>query len=85
MTHNDDPIPRVPPKFLGYEHPSPQYYISSGTGVVVTESAVQEYTTGDGGDDGDDLPVNLFNLDIAAHLWYFGNISACDKGQGVDF
>lgn len=34
VTHLDDPVPRLPPMFLGYTHVSPEYWLSNGTSTT---------------------------------------------------
>lgn len=67
VTHLNDPVPRLPPVSFGYQHVDTEYYISSANNVVVTESDVLTCECNE------DFVV----LDIAAHAWYFGAISAC--------
>ena len=78
VTHFDDPVPRLPPLFLGYVHISPEYYIKSGNGVAVTAPDITALTGSV------NLNGNTGNLgngrDFAAHGWYFNNIAACDAG-----
>lgn len=82
VTHYDDPVPRLPPLVLGFVHISPEYYIKTGNGVAVTAGDVSELTGS----------INLFgntgNLksldDLAAHGWYFNNISACDTSDTLE-
>ena len=82
VTHRDDPVPRVPPKSLGYGHPLPQYYIDSGTFETVAGGDVQVFSQDNSGDD---LPVNIFDLDVPAHLWYFAAIGICLGFTGFRF
>ncbi|KUL88017.1 hypothetical protein ZTR_03992 [Talaromyces verruculosus] len=73
VTHSDDIVPKLPPKLLGYDHFSPEYWITSDDNVTVTDSDVVEIqgvdsTAGNDGTSGDS---------IDAHLWYFVSISEC--------
>ena len=82
VTHNDDPVPRLPPVLLGFVHISPEYYITTGNNVIPTASQINEYTgsvnlQGNSG--------NPPGLDVDAHLWYFGPISGCNPKNGVEF
>ncbi|KAL8971079.1 MAG: hypothetical protein Q9183_001227, partial [Haloplaca sp. 2 TL-2023] len=43
VTHKDDPVPRLPPVFLGFVHISPEYYISSPNDVVPTANDITKY------------------------------------------
>ncbi|KAL5464402.1 hypothetical protein PMIN06_001170 [Paraphaeosphaeria minitans] len=70
VVHKDDIVPTLPPSvpfLMPYAHVQPEYYITSGNKVDVTRQDVQVLADGDNG-----------GGDIAAHLWYFNRISACD-------
>jgi hypothetical protein len=73
VTHSDDIVPKLPPELLGYDHFSPEYWITSGDNVTVTDSDVVEVqgvdsTDGNDGTSGDS---------VDAHSWYIVDISAC--------
>ncbi|CAD6581197.1 MAG: hypothetical protein ASARMPRED_000441 [Alectoria sarmentosa] len=74
-THYDDPVPRLPPRALGFVHISPEYYIDTVTGVVPTAANVTALygnvnLLGNTGNDRN-------KTDVAAHGWYFNHVSAC--------
>lgn len=75
VTHLDDPVPRLPPLFLGYRHISPEYWLSgsesTGDTYPVDEIQICE------GNDNEDCNASTDGLNIDAHLTYFGDISAC--------
>jgi hypothetical protein len=70
VVHKDDVVPTLPlsvPFLMPYTHMQPEYYITSGNAVDVTARDIQIVPYGvDGG------------FDIAAHLWYFNKVAACD-------
>lgn len=82
MTHYDDPIPRLPPLSFGFVHISPEYYIKTGNGIAVTAADITELTGSI------NLKGNTANIgngrDLAAHGWYFNNISACDTSDSLE-
>lgn len=80
VTHTDDPVPRLPPLFLGFVHISPEYWITAPTNVPPTPADITRL----------DGSVNLKGntgqvaLDTDAHGWYFGAVSSCSPG-GIEF
>ncbi|KKY25780.1 putative mono- and diacylglycerol lipase precursor [Diplodia seriata] len=75
VTHLNDPVPRLPTLNMGYVHISPEYYISSANDAAVTANDINTYVGNS------NLSGNAqwgLAVDIAAHLWYFGDISACE-------
>lgn len=71
VVHKNDLVPTLPPSvplLLPYAHVQPEYYITTGNGVNVTAHDIQIVPNGDNG-----------GLDVAAHLWYFNKVSACDS------
>ncbi|PYH99491.1 alpha/beta-hydrolase [Aspergillus ellipticus CBS 707.79] len=73
VTHTDDIVPKLPPELLGYHHFSPEYWITSGNDVTVTDSDITEVVGVDStaGNDG------TTDDSITAHRWYFIYISEC--------
>lgn len=61
---------------MGYQHISPEYYISAGNGKTVSSNGIVQLsgTANVRGNTGQIL------TNIASHLWYFNSICAC----GVD-
>ncbi|KAL1652006.1 hypothetical protein SLS58_000129 [Diplodia intermedia] len=75
VTHLNDPVPRLPTLNMGYVHISPEYYISSANDAAVTANDINTYVGNS------NLSGNAqwgLAVDIAAHLWYLGDISACE-------
>ncbi|KAF2654918.1 alpha/beta-hydrolase [Lophiostoma macrostomum CBS 122681] len=80
VTHKNDPVPRLPPLALGFRHVQPEYYVSSDDTTQPTTNDITVYT------EAQEAQGNEGNLgiDIDAHLWYFGEISACDGSQQIE-
>ena len=68
-------VPRLPTLDMGYVHISPEYYISSNNHAAPTISDVNTY---EGNSSLDGNAKWGLVVDIAAHLWYLGDISACE-------
>ena len=87
VTHFDDPVPKLPPRGWGFADVGPEYWISTGNGVEVGIGDVSVYEGTEMGTEGDfgDIGIgSLLRLDVAAHLWYFGSITGCDrKAEGL--
>lgn len=76
VVHKHDPVPRLPSTRFGFADLQPQYYIDGQNGVTVLAGSVSIFS---GPNDGDGSHLGPPPYDINAHLWYFGNISACDQ------
>lgn len=95
VTHANDPVPRTPPidelfggifgSFGGgYRHTSPEYWFNTEDGAYVSPSSV----TSDNfvlceGIDNEECNGGTSGFNIAAHRYYFRNISACAPGFQV--
>ncbi|KAK2608739.1 hypothetical protein QQS21_002728 [Conoideocrella luteorostrata] len=75
ITHDADPVPRLPPIFVGYRHISPEYWLSNGrdsqndypiSQVEVCRGIANTECNG-----------GTFGLDVTAHLHYLGDTSGC--------
>jgi hypothetical protein len=79
MTHENDPVPQLPPAWIGYQHTSPEYWFATGantTNLYVTDEILvcegienEECNAG----------MGLVPIDGTAHNHYLGNISACQR------
>ncbi|TDZ39974.1 Mono- and diacylglycerol lipase [Colletotrichum spinosum] len=82
VTHIDDPVPRLPPIFLGYRHTSPEYWLSTGTTTTI------DFAVGDikicEGDANTSCNGGTFGLNVDAHKYYFSKTSACNA-DGFEF
>ncbi|KAG0130382.1 Alpha/Beta hydrolase protein [Tuber indicum] len=82
VTHTDDPVPRLPPVILGYQHISPEYWISKGdTNISATDIQIFEGGINTGGNSNGPISLN-----IPAHSHYLlpVEISSCAP-SGFEF
>lgn len=82
VTHLDDPVPRLPPIFIGYRHTSPEYWLSDGT-ANTTEYTAQDIKVCEGFAN-TDCNGGTTGLDGDAHVYYFEHISGCGA-EGISF
>ncbi|KAK3185719.1 hypothetical protein K4F52_005584 [Lecanicillium sp. MT-2017a] len=75
VTHEADPVPRLPPIIFGYRHTSPEYWLTS------RGSSSIDYLPGDiricNGIANILCNAGTFGLDIIAHLHYMGDTTGC--------
>lgn len=82
ITHATDPITRVPPTWLGYQHTSPEYWIMPDTLSGKNEHLVNDIKICRGlGNDDCSTGSGRWTLDVEAHLDYFGAIAGCSTGK----
>ncbi|KAF7587493.1 hypothetical protein BBP40_007166 [Aspergillus hancockii] len=79
VTHKNDPVPKILSTSIivnrtwQYSTTSPEFWITSGNGVTVPINDVQVIY----GIDNKSGNLGTNTSDIAAHNWYFGNMSGC--------
>ncbi|KAI9927592.1 hypothetical protein MW887_003211 [Aspergillus wentii] len=83
VTHDDDWVPKAPPYIpllgllhLDFSQPSPEYWIDKPTGKPVNTSDVK-VIEGINSHEGVESTGDFLNFDMAAHDWYFGNLTVC--------
>ncbi|KAL8950163.1 MAG: hypothetical protein Q9222_003791 [Ikaeria aurantiellina] len=83
ITYDDDIVPRLPPRAIGYHHTEPEYWIGHGVGDYPAPEQFEWANREDSswGNEGQVTPSK------AAHSHYFGLISSCkgDSHDRVDF
>lgn len=81
ITHYDDPVPRMPPAWGligGFRHLSPEYWLTVENWTDLMPAAVKPSNFKIcAGSDNDTCNAGTGGMNIAAHRWYFRNISAC--------
>ncbi|KAG8424954.1 hypothetical protein J3458_001705 [Metarhizium acridum] len=77
VTHENDPVPRLPPIFTGYRHVTPEYWLSGGDAFqTVYELSEIRVCKGIA-----NIKCNAsrFITDILAHLYYLGYTGGCSS------
>jgi len=77
MTHENDPVPQLPPTWVDYEHTSPEYWLTNGTDTTDVYAASDIVVCEGIGNDGCNAGTGLVPIDGTAHNHYLGLISAC--------
>ncbi|KAL4972114.1 Alpha/Beta hydrolase protein [Aspergillus desertorum] len=73
VTHTNDPVPQLLPDWLGYDHITPEYYISEWNFSPVTPAGIRVCNGAL------DISCNagwVFR-DLISHVWYFDHILLC--------
>ncbi|KAK9435565.1 lipase [Metarhizium brunneum] len=75
VTHENDPVPRLPPIFTGYRHVTPEYWLSGGDAfqTVYDLSEIRVCK----GIANIKCNASRFITDILAHLYYLGYTGGC--------
>ena len=79
MTRKDDPVPRLPPRLLGYRHTSPEFYDVSSNDALPTPNDITRF---EGIDNRQGNEKDL-GFDTTSHVRYFGAISSCSP-DGIE-
>lgn len=76
VTHEADPVPRLPPLFLGYRHVSPEYWLNAS--VKMYDYPIDKIIKCFGAANVD-CNASTTGLDIRDHSWYFLAMSTCEN------
>ena len=77
MTHVNDPIPQLPPTWIGYQHTSPEYWLANGTDTTNVYVADEIIVCVGIGNEDCNAGTGLVPIDGEAHNHYLGNINVC--------
>jgi hypothetical protein len=77
MTHVNDPVPQLPPTWIGYEHTSPEYWLANGTDTADDYSAGDVVVCEGVGNESCNAGTGLVPIDGTAHDHYLGAIDTC--------
>lgn len=77
MTHVNDPIPQIPPPWLGFQHTSPEYWLSTGDATTDVYTANEVVVCEGLGNANCNLGTGLIPIAGDAHNHYLGPITAC--------
>lgn len=77
MTHENDPVPQLPPTWIGYTHTSPEYWLTNGTDTTDVYGADEVVICEGIGNAECNAGTGLIPIDGTAHNHYLGNITAC--------
>jgi hypothetical protein len=71
MTHENDPVSQLPPTWIGYEHTSPEYWLTNGTDATDVYEASDVVVCGGVVNEECNAGTGLVPIDGTAHDHYF--------------
>ena len=77
MTHENDPLPQLPPTWIGYQHTTPEFWLTNGTDTTDLYAADEIVGCEGIGSEECNVGTGLVPIDGTAHDHYFGDISGC--------
>lgn len=77
MTHLNDPVPQLPPTWIGYQHTSPEYWLSDGTDTTNDYEASDVVVCEGVGNADCNAGEGLVPIDGTSHSHYLGLIDGC--------
>lgn len=77
MTHFNDPVPQIPPTWVGYEHTSPEYWLSNGMDTTENYGPADVVVCEGVGNTGCNAGKGLIPIDGTSHSHYLGLIDGC--------
>ncbi|KAH6705351.1 lipase [Leptodontidium sp. MPI-SDFR-AT-0119] len=77
MTHENDPVPQILPTWIGYQHTSPEYWLTNGTTTTDVYEKENVVVCEGLGSEGCNAGTGLIPIAGDAHNHYLGVITAC--------
>lgn len=77
MTHYNDPVPQIPPTWIGYEHTSPEYWLSNGIDTTDDYAASDVVVCEGIGNTDCNAGEGLIPIDGTSHSHYLGLVDGC--------
>ncbi|KAL2262713.1 hypothetical protein VTK26DRAFT_364 [Humicola hyalothermophila] len=79
LTHDDDPVPRLPPMIANYRHTSPEYWFDPGSDGAVATGEIKVCT----GFASIACNGGTLGLNVDDHTWYFQELGGCSGAAKV--
>jgi hypothetical protein len=77
MTHVNDPVPQLPPTWIGYQHIAPEYWLKEGNATTDEYAAGSVVVCEGVGNEECNAGTGLVPIEGEAHDHYLGDIGAC--------
>lgn len=77
LAHENDPVPQIPPTWIGYQHTSPEYWLTNGTATKDVYTKENVVVCEGLGNEGCNAGTGLIQISGDAHNHYLGVITAC--------